>query len=213
MKVSVSFKVRNGGVIPKDHGYCLFSAISHLVKYLHDDENVVAHVLRIQGQRIFENYLKLSEESRVTLRMPLEDVHQLAPLEGSTLELDGLPLTLGSTIIEPLQPYEELYSSLAIVKFRAVPKDANGKMDLGIAKDEFVNYVFSKLSRSGIKAKVEFGPNPRMVAIKGTATLGWSLHIRPETPEGSIKLQEEGLGAKRHMGCGIFIGSHAPRQI
>jgi CRISPR-associated protein Cas6 len=35
--------------------------------------------------------------------------------------------------------------------------------------------------------------------------VGYALRVNGLTEEGSIRLQEEGLGGRRRMGCGIFV--------
>jgi hypothetical protein len=42
------------------------------------------------------------------------------------------------------------------------------------------------------------------VAIDDRKVVGFSLRVTGLTPEQSIKVQEQGIGGRRRMGCGLF---------
>jgi CRISPR-associated protein Cas6 len=48
-------------------------------------------------------------------------------------------------------------------------------------------------------------PKRRVVRIKGVAITGYSLLVTELSAADSIKLQESGLGGRRHLGCGFFV--------
>ena len=42
------------------------------------------------------------------------------------------------------------------------------------------------------------------IAVAGKRVVGFSVRVAELSPQGSLRLQEEGLGGKRAMGCGLF---------
>jgi CRISPR-associated protein Cas6 len=45
----------------------------------------------------------------------------------------------------------------------------------------------------------------RVINIAGKKVVGFALDVSELSPESSLKLQEQGLGGRRHMGCGLFL--------
>ena len=48
-------------------------------------------------------------------------------------------------------------------------------------------------------------PLRRVLRIKDRRVVGYSLRVLGLTAEESIRLQEEGLGGRRRMGCGVLL--------
>jgi len=204
MKIDVKFPV-TGSVIPKDHGYTLFSAISHLVPFVHGNRSV--SILRISGQTVYKNYLSVGSNSKVILRLPLEDVSRLAPLEGASLMLNDFPIQLGTAKIEAFKPHRHLYSSLVIVKLGERKDRPNLEYPEKLLR--FQDVVRHQLRERGIQAEAHFGQHPNILTVKEGKVMGWPVWLRPESQADSIKIQETGVGVKQRMGCGNFIHQDA----
>lgn len=48
-------------------------------------------------------------------------------------------------------------------------------------------------------------PLRRVLRVKDKKVVGYSLRVLGLTAEESIRLQEQGLGGRRRMGCGVFV--------
>ncbi|MBV8611394.1 MAG: type I-MYXAN CRISPR-associated protein Cas6/Cmx6, partial [Singulisphaera sp.] len=70
-----------GTMIPLDHGYCLFSALSRVEPKLHGDRRVGVHPIR--GLRVAPGLLSLTEHSRLKLRLPSEEIAPYIALAGT----------------------------------------------------------------------------------------------------------------------------------
>ena len=48
-------------------------------------------------------------------------------------------------------------------------------------------------------------PMLRALEVNGAKFVGFALRLRDLTAEGSLSVQEQGLGVQRGMGCGVFV--------
>ena len=91
---------------------------------------------------------------------------------------------------------------------RAYKKDLTIK---GFTEPEpFLDSVCRKLDELSVAGEPSVGPR-RVVKVGNHTIVGFGLAIHELSDEGSITLQECGLGGRRRMGCGIFFPiTHSP---
>lgn len=197
--VDLSFKVR-GGTIPLDHGYQLFSAVSRVLPHIHNLPKVGIHP--IKGVRIEPRVLNLNDSSKLTLRIDSETIGDYLALAGSEIDLNRHLVSIGVPSIFPLTPSANLAARMVTLKgmttsdvFLESVKRAMSELHVQ-GNPEFVNHISDDLT-----------PNPvrRVLRIQGRTIVGFALRITGLSAEESLRLQENGLGGRRHMGCGIFI--------
>jgi CRISPR-associated protein Cas6 len=46
----------------------------------------------------------------------------------------------------------------------------------------------------------------RTLNIKGVNVVGYAATVSGLSPTDSLRLQNEGMGGRRHFGCGLFVG-------
>jgi CRISPR-associated protein Cas6 len=197
--IDLSF-VLLGARIPIDHGYPLFSALCRVVPALHGDKRIGVHPIR--GRQTAPGVLSLIEASRLRLRLPSEELAPYIALAGSELDLDGHRLRVGIPRVESLNPAASLGARL--VTFRHALDPAAFEAD-----------VRRELDRMGVAGTLGFVPTTRapyigqpkrrMVRVKDRRVIGYALRVTGLTAGESLKLQEEGLGGRRRMGCGVFV--------
>jgi CRISPR-associated protein Cas6 len=197
--IDLSF-VLVGNSIPLDHGYAVFSAICRVVPALHGDKRIGVHPIR--GVRTAPGVLTLTDHSRLRLRLPSEEVATYIALAGRELELDGHHLRVGIPSVESLIPAANLASRL--VTFRGALDPAR-----------FEAHAREELTRLGIKAEPSLIPSDRpswtgqpirrVLRICDNRVVGFALRVAGLTGGESIRLQEEGLGGRRRMGCGVCV--------
>jgi CRISPR-associated protein Cas6 len=205
-----------GTSIPIDYGYALFSALSRIVPNLHGDRRIGVHPIR--GIREHPKRLTLVRQSRLRLRMPLEEISTYLALVGNEIDLEGSRLMIGfppivrgtegrrhaeeAVRVEPLCPSAELSSRLVTL----------GKISEPAAFEESLR---RQLDGLGVAAEPGFlpstdprgrgGPERRVLRIKGRAIVGFPIRISGLTAEESLIVQENGLGSRRRMSCGLFV--------
>jgi len=185
--IDLLFPVR-GGPVPLDHGYLLFSALSTRLPGLHERRDI--GIFNLRGTRAGGDSLQL-DSGTLRLRCSTEALSLLLPLAGSSLELAGRALRLGMPTVYPLTTPTSL--SARIVTFKH-------------AMDEAAFHV------STVKFMAELGctgtpylGRRRVLAIAGKKVVGFALTVSCLSRESSRLLQEQGLGGRRHMGCGLFL--------
>ncbi|WP_406697940.1 type I-MYXAN CRISPR-associated protein Cas6/Cmx6 [Singulisphaera sp. Ch08] len=188
-----------GTTIPLDHGYSLFSALCRVVPQLHGDTRIGVHPIR--GRQAAPGVLSLIDSSRIRLRLPSEEIAPYIAVAGTELELDGHRLQVGIPRVECLTPAPSLGSRL--VTFRGVIDptlfEANIRRHLEKRK---ISGEPSLVAAT--RAPWTGQPMRRVLKVKDKRVIGYSLRIHGLKSEDSISLQEEGLGGRRRMGCGVF---------
>ena len=205
-----------GATIPLDYGYALFGALSRIVPQIHGDRRIGVHPIR--GIRREPRRLTLVPQSRLRLRMPIEEIATYLALVGTEIDLDGSRLRVGIprmvpgpdgkrlTIepirVEQLRPSSELTSRLVTI----------GQISESSAFEESLR---RQLTGLGVAAEPNFlpstdqlnrgGPARRVLRIKQRKIVGYPIRIFGLTAEESLIVQEHGLGSRRRMGCGLFV--------
>lgn len=195
--VDLYFHVQ-GKEVSVDHGYALYSAISRVVederdRWLHASDAVGLILLR--GRYLGGGKLALGRGARFGLRLPAKQIPKVLPLAGKRLEINGNKLLVGTTTTSALIPAPVLYAHLVTTK--------NGEDET-----RFDEEIRRQLRALDIKGTPQRGPR-RIVTIKDKKVVGYSVLVSGLTADESIRLQEQGLGGRRKMGCGVFL----PRRV
>lgn len=193
--INVSFPVQ-GQKLPADHGYLLYSAISRMMPALH--EKKWFGISLISGVPFDKGVIALpARGAKLCLRIPADKFGEVIPLAGKRLEIDGHQIRLGVPLAQPLQPAPLLYSK--IVTFR---NSTEIEKFLETARRDLIEKLEIKAALE--LPNEEISRHRRIITVKGKKIVGFSLVVRDLSDEDSIKLQSEGLGGRRSMGCGIF---------
>ena len=190
----VSFPLQ-GKYLPADHGFALYGAITRRLPSLHGvawlgielingiprDKGVVA--LRARG-------------TTLRLRLPVDKLSQVLPLAGAHLQLEGHTIRLGIPVARPLAPASSLYARIVSIK---------PFTDL----EPFLAAAQRQLTQRGIAGVLEpprdgHTRSRRIITIHGRKIVGFSLAAHGLSDVDSIKLQTQGIGGRRSMGCGLF---------
>ncbi|NVJ05027.1 type I-MYXAN CRISPR-associated protein Cas6/Cmx6 [Myxococcus sp. AM001] len=178
-----------GGPVPIDHAYPLFSSLSRRVPGLHERKDV--GVFNLRGTRMGRQWLRM-EGGTLRLRCGPEALADLLALAGSSLALAGQALRLGMPTVYPLLATPTTLSA-RIVTFKHAMDEAT-----------FQASTLRFMAALGCSGTPSVGRR-RMVSIAGNKVIGFALTVSGLSPESSLVLQERGLGGRRHMGCGLFL--------
>lgn len=210
MKIDLSFRLL-GDQLPVDHGYALYSSISHQFARLHTADWLAIHT--INGLALGGRTLRLTPKSRLQLRLPPERLPDVLPLAGKQLLLTDqsreYPIRLAVPEVYALKPSPSLHSRCVVIKVSEAEK-SNRQPD----REMFLKALHTQMKDREIGGEVWIDERKdkqgrelsrRILHIKGKAIIGYAVRISGLKPDDSIKLQEVGLGGKQKMGCGIFI--------
>ena len=200
MKVDLAFTLVCTHALPADHGYLLYSAVSRMLPEAHEADGYGIHP--IGGRQLGGRTLQLTEHSRLVIRTDAEQIARFLPLAGKQLKLLDRMLRIGVPQVRSLVPAPALRSRLVTIKL----PDAIGQ-PADAAAELFRDSAVRQLGELGVstEAMLSLGKR-RTLRIKDKEVVGYEVVIEGLTAEESITLQERGLGGRRHMGCGIFVG-------
>jgi CRISPR-associated protein Cas6 len=152
--------------------------------------------------------IRLLPNPRLTLRLPMEKVPVVYPLAGKRILVGEHVLRLGVPQIRMLAPAEALRSRLVVLKLAGSEgQTAEPKSFLGGVRRQFETLGIA--GEANLEVATECGElDPyarRVLRIKGTIITGYGVCVSGLDDEDSLKLQTEGIGGRRRMGCGLFV--------
>jgi CRISPR-associated endonuclease/helicase Cas3 len=198
--VDVGFPVR-GAELPADHGYLLFSALCEAIPRLSHEPGWA--LLPVDGQREGDRGIRLGPGSMVQLRLPVRELGEALALTGRDLSIGLDRVHLGMARVRPLSPSPRLRSAAvtipgcssegprgtAVDGFRASLRRELAALPLGQSVDSIDIHVGEqKLLRARVRTVVA-----HVVELSGLRS------------QASLCIQAHGLGARRHMGAGVFL--------
>lgn len=199
-----------GNTIAQDHGYELYSALCRQLPELHRTSLSVA-VLPIHGLLVGNRRLALTNASTVTIRLPSEEVWRFVGLAGKSLRVGGQSLNLGVPNVRGLVASPRLYSRFVTVKGHTEPESFLGRLReelVGLGVEGPVSIPHRTRHHSVEGRSNLLGGNPlirRTLRVRDRQIVGFAVQVDQLSPEGSLRLQEVGLGGRRRMGAGIFL--------
>lgn len=196
-----------GPLLPCDHGYELYAALSRILPALHHDE-LPCRIAPVRGTYAGDGLLHLDARySRLRLRLALDTIPHVLPLAGKALEVGGHRVRLGVPQASALVSAPALAARLVTISI------AHAARAPEVA--EFLDAARRRLDALGIAGEagiplVETGPHAgkprrRILRIRQRKVVGFAMRVTGLTAEQSIALQENGLGGRSKMGCGFFL--------
>lgn len=186
--VDLAFSV-SGGPLPQDHSLELWQTLAAAHQGISRIPGIA--VLPIRGTSAVGASVALGRHARLWMRVPEEAVGELLALCGTSIEIGGAPLRIGGAKTRALAPYATLYA-------RRVVADTDDE-------EGFARWVSERLVALDIRRDFVVGGRSSVRGDRGTMT-GFSLMLPELGARESLRLQAEGLGQGRHLGCGVFVG-------
>lgn len=182
--------------MPLDHGYHLYAALSRLLPVLHQQNGIGIHPL--WGRYIGNRQLALRPDSCLVFRTPVDQVSELLKLTGESIQLRTSTLLIGVPQLAALGAEPMLRSRLVVIKVA-------GRNAAQLDEENFRNAVEKQLSACDVSSGVTIEVRKRRtIKIKEKIIVGYEVILKNLTDEESLRVQIEGVGGRRHMGCGLF---------
>ena len=200
--IEVKFKVI-GKRLPADHGYQLYSALSRFDKKIHEMKDIA--IGGISGIPDSARNLHLNNASKLRIRLDHSDLPAIIGLAGKEFQIGSEKIRLGLPVVGMLKPHRHLYSRLVTIKGFQEDDEflASLQKQLDVLQIKQAPLLFQH--KSGDKNK-----NIRKtLRIKDKEIVGFPVLIANLNPDESLRLQQVGLGGRRKMGCGTFVGVRA----
>jgi CRISPR-associated protein Cas6 len=193
--VDVLFEIK-GRRIPVEHAHALSTQLQRALPWLADEPRAAVHLIHVAGSQNGwerpEDLLHLSRRTKLTLRLPKERLAEARALTGQILDLGGHPIEIGI-------PKTRLLSRQGTVFARYVACEED--------EDEhrFLTRMAEELQGMGIQVKKALCGKSTLLQTPDGPVHTRSLLLADLSSEESLRLQRQGLGPGRKMGCGIFI--------
>ena len=191
-----------GKTLPADHGYALYSALKQTFL---EGENFLDDVLlsSISGLPDKQGKIYLNKFSQLRLRFPAEKIQDWYRLQNLVLNIRG-------HLIHLVRPKLTLPIASKTLKARMVTFNlkevSNHEMPV-----YFLESCQKALTNLDIKGQVFIDSDTdgnlarRALKIKEKHVVGFGIVVEGLSEKDSIKLQSNGLGGRKHFGCGWFF--------
>jgi CRISPR-associated protein Cas6 len=197
--VDVAYKI-NCKCLPLEHAMALSAAIQKALPWISDEEKAGIHLIHgaesgngwMRPEDPTNELLHLSRRTRMTLRLPKLRLDDANELTGKTLKIDGHELSVGESQVKLLSTQSTLFSRYVV----SIETES---------EDDFLHRVYKTLKSMDVHInKIMCGKNHILKGHYGDIFTR-SVMLAELKPEDSIKVQQEGIGEGRQLGCGLFI--------
>lgn len=197
--VDVVFSVQ-GKSIPLDNAYALSNAIEQVLPWVADDDQLGIHHIFgaesgngwLRPENAENEILYLSRRQKLTIRIAKERLSDIQSLTGQSLLVDEHPLTVGKSNIRKLSDMNIVFARNVIV-------------ESGMSEDDFMKACVEQLNDLGINVKKMMCGRERIIQLPDSPLITRGLMIADLEKAESVKVQEQGLGVGRKLGCGLFL--------
>ncbi len=192
-----------GKLLPLDNGYIIYSALSRICPNLHELKNISIHP--IAGIPNSDKQLRLTKRSRLQIRIPIEQIPQIYEfLVEQTFNIGQSQFHLGIPEYKALTSSSTVYSRLVVIRRCIEPQ-------------VFLEAAQHQLKVLGIQGNIKLLKKKngqlqcRQLVMKkkeGTFPIrGYGVEVTDLNEQDSLKLQQQGIGGKHKMMCGVFVPS------
>jgi len=186
-----------GREIPADHGWLLSQALIARLPWLAQTPGAAIHPVHGAPSGRNDN-LVINRRVKLVLRLPQARLDDAAQLSGQTLDLGTGPIVIGDLKMRPLTPYATLYAHF---------------VDMGHGDEaEFLGAAQRELAAMAIPAGLICGKRRKMSTPEGFSE-GYSLMLHDVSLAHALVVQEQGLGAHRLYGAGVFIPHKSIKEV
>ena len=196
--VDINFKIKCTH-LPLDHAHDLSSAIIAVLPWVAEDSQVGIHL--IHGAESGNGWIRpsgpddLIYPSRRTLfsiRTPKERIEDVKQLAGQTISVGDIPIEISKPSIRELSKITTIFARYIL---------AEQIED----EDVFLQDMADLLAQKHIRPKKMMSGRATLMRFPEGNRSARSLMIDGLEVTESVRLQQEGLGAGRKIGCGIFL--------
>ncbi|MCA9654002.1 MAG: type I-MYXAN CRISPR-associated protein Cas6/Cmx6 [Myxococcales bacterium] len=188
-----------GTKLPADHGYLLFSALCEALPRLSYEPGWALHL--VDGEREGGRRIRLGPKSMVRLRLPARELGEALSLTGRDLSVGSDRVHLGMAKVKPLTASSRLRSVVV-----TIPGQTGAGFEAALRRELATLPLGQDLSTITIEVGAQ-----RVLRARVRTVIGYEVELSGLRPHASLCIQAHGLGARRHMGAGVFLPLSDPR--
>ena len=193
----IVFKL-SGKCLDIDHAYDLSQALSQIIPaafHLH----LGVHQIRMAESGNGWNrpinsgsVMQLSRRAKLVIRADLDSRDAVIKISGKTLKLGAQQIKIGESSIRKLSMLGTLFS-------HAISCEAS------LGEENFLADVARQLQSMNISVSKMICGKTGLIRTDAENIFTRSLMIADLKPDESVRLQKQGIGEGRNLGCGIFV--------
>lgn len=193
--------------LPVDHAYALSQAIQRALPWFTQEDAAGLHTIHVAESgngwmrpEQADALLYLSRRTKLTLRLPKHRIEDAGKLTGQTLDIDGKPLRVEKSVVRLLSTITTLFSRYIVTRD-------------GTDEDVFLQDAMALFHKMGVYPNKMLCGMEHVIATPDRTIRARSLMLADLAVEESVKLQQQGLGTDRKLGCGLFIPHKDIREV
>ena len=193
----IVFKL-SGKCLDIDHAYDLSQALSQIIPeafYL----QLGVHQIRMAESGNGWNrpinsgsVMQLSRRAKLVIRADLDSHDEVIKISGKTLKLGAQPIKIGESSIRKLSMLGTLFSHAI-------------SCEESLNEEDFLADVARQLQSMNISVSKMICGKTGLIRTDAENIFTRSLMIADLKPDESVRLQKQGIGEGRNLGCGIFV--------
>lgn len=195
--IDLVFKIR-GRRLDIDHAHALTEALQ---RHLNEDTcaRIGVHGIWLAGSgngwnrpEQIDAELPLSRRARLIIRVRRDDSEAVTQITDQTLQLGSQAVEIGTSSIRKLSSMSTMYA-------RAI------RCDRTQSEDDFLRGVAAELEAMGISVSKMICGKSGAIRTADETIFTRALMVADLKPEEAVRLQQQGVGAGRLLGCGLFV--------
>lgn len=197
--VDFVFKI-NCKCLPLEHAKSLSMAIHKALPWIANEDSAGIHLIHgaesgngwMRPEDPANELLYLSKRTKMTLRLPKTRLQEAHKLTGQTLNIDDYKLVVGAASSKLLSTQSTIFSRYVVSSETE-------------SEDQFLHRVYSELQKLDVNiSKLLCGKTHILQGHYGDIFTR-SIMLAELKPKESIRIQQQGIGDGRKLGCGLFI--------
>lgn len=193
--------------LPLDHAYALSNAIQQVLPWFADESLAGLHLIHgaESGNGWYrpeapDSLLYVSRRTRLTLRLPQNCLAKAQALCGKTLDIAGHSLKIGKASEKTLQKTDILFARHIVC-------------DEQTSEEDFLHTALQTLKTMGIRCRKAMPGRSHSLQTPEQKLFTRSLMVADLSFDDALRLQQQGLGTGRKIGCGLFIPHKGIRPV
>lgn len=198
--IDVVFNVK-GKTIPLDNAHVLSTAVEELLPWVTEDSRIGIHQVCgaesgngwLRPENTDNELLHLSKRQKLTIRIPSQRLDDVKVLIGKQLALGDYKLEVGQSTVRKLSDMNIVFARHVVVSEQTQTEDA------------FMQECVKQIAGLGIEVQKMMCGRERYIQLPNKKLITRGLMIADLEKADSVKLQENGIGIGRILGCGLFL--------
>ncbi|MGD8484426.1 MAG: type I-MYXAN CRISPR-associated protein Cas6/Cmx6 [Thioalkalispiraceae bacterium] len=183
--------------IPTEHIYPLSEALQQALPWLASEKNTAVHPITGPEagngwERPDDEIMYLSRRQKMMIRIPKERLADAEKLVGQTLQVAGFELEVGKFTTKLLSDMPTVFARHVIC-------------EPGMSEEDFMYQALEEIKALDVKVRKMMAGKERSIETPEKPIMTRSLMLAELEPDESVRLQEQGIGEGRMLGCGLFI--------